>query len=290
MQQQTDNRERALAGLTVADRRRDVAGKTTAVLEGGDGPPVVVLHGPGESALHWIRMIPSLVARRRAIAPDLPGHGATEPLPTATVARTLEWLDDLIRLTCESPPTLVGTTVGGAIAARFAVSHGDRLESLVLVDTLGLAPFAPEPRFGQALNGFLAQPGEQTHDDLWRVCTYDLDRVREAMGEDWESMLVYNLDRIAAPQTMPGVGALMQEFGLHAIPVEELARIRVPTTLVWGRQDVATSLAVAEAASARYGWPLRVVEECADAPALEQPEALVAALRVALDDRVEVTS
>ena len=82
----------------------------------------------------------------------------------------------------------------------------------------------------------------------------------------------------------------MQEFGLHAIPAEELERIRVPTTLVWGRQDLATSLAVAEAASARYGWPLRVVEECADAPALEQPEALVAALRVALDDRVEVTS
>jgi pimeloyl-ACP methyl ester carboxylesterase len=289
MQQETGNRERALAGLTVADRRLDVAGITTAVLEGGDGPPVVLLHGPGESALHWIRMIPSLVARRRAIAPDLPGHGATEPLPTATVARTLEWLDDLIRLTCESPPTLVGTTVGGAIAARFAVSHGDRLESLVLVDTLGLAPFAPEPRFGQALNAFLAQPDEETHDDLWRVCAYDVDRVRDAMGETWHSVLAYNLQRIRAPEAMAAVGAVMQAFAFQAIPTAELERIAVPTTLVWGRNDLATSLEVAETASARFGWPLRVIDDCADAPAVEQPEALLATLETAMSSPVEVT-
>jgi pimeloyl-ACP methyl ester carboxylesterase len=110
------------------------------------------------------------------------------------------------------------------------------------------------------------------------------------MGQDWESMLAYNLDRIAAPETMTGLGTLMQEFALHAIPPQELERIRVPTTLVWGRHDLATSLGVAEAASARYGWPLHVLEECADAPALEQPGALVAALRIAIGDRVEVPS
>jgi pimeloyl-ACP methyl ester carboxylesterase len=272
-------REKAIGALPVTDRRLDVAGIPSAMLEGGEGPPIVLVHGAGESGLHWMRVIPSLATTHRVLAPDLPAHGASGPLPDGAAARTVDWLAELIDRTCDAEPVVVGGTLGGAVAARVAA-----------VDALGLTDFTPEPRFGQALNGFLAQPGEQTHDDLWRVCTYDLDRVREAMGEDWESMLGYNLDRIAAPETMPGVGALMQEFALHAIPAEELERIRVPATLVWGRQDLATSLAVAEAASERYGWPLRVVEECADAPALEQPEALVAALRIAVDDRVEVTS
>jgi pimeloyl-ACP methyl ester carboxylesterase len=53
----------------------------------------------------------------------------------------------------------------------------------------------------------------------------------------------------------------------------------VPTTLIWGRHDLATPLAVAEAASARYGWPLRVIEDAAGNPGMEQPEAFLQALR-----------
>jgi ubiquinone/menaquinone biosynthesis C-methylase UbiE len=56
----------------------------------------------------------------------------------------------------------------------------------------------------------------------------------------------------------------------------------VPTTLIWGRHDRATPLSVAEAASARYGWPLKVIENCNDDPPVEQPEALLRALRTAL--------
>jgi pimeloyl-ACP methyl ester carboxylesterase len=58
-----------------------------------------------------------------------------------------------------------------------------------------------------------------------------------------------------------------------------LAGIAVPTTLIWGRHDLATSLGVAEAASARYGWPLRVIEDAGDDPVMEQPERFVQALR-----------
>ena len=50
----------------------------------------------------------------------------------------LAWLGELIERTCPSPPVVVGHVLGGAIAARFAIDHGDRLCQLVLVDTLGL--------------------------------------------------------------------------------------------------------------------------------------------------------
>src|SRR5919198_913512 len=70
-------RPRLLAGLPIEERRLDLAGVSTAVLEGGDGPPLVLLHEPGSFAAHWLRVIPELVKARRVIAPDLPGHGAS---------------------------------------------------------------------------------------------------------------------------------------------------------------------------------------------------------------------
>ena len=56
----------------------------------------------------------------------------------------------------------------------------------------------------------------------------------------------------------------------------------VPTTLVWGRHDIATPLEIAEAASARYGWRLHVIENAADDPPIEQPQAFLRALNTAL--------
>jgi pimeloyl-ACP methyl ester carboxylesterase len=55
----------------------------------------------------------------------------------------------------------------------------------------------------------------------------------------------------------------------------------VPTALVWGRQDRVMRLRIAEEASARYGWPLHVVEDAGHF-AIERPEAFEAALAAAL--------
>jgi pimeloyl-ACP methyl ester carboxylesterase len=74
----------------------------------------------------------------------------------------------------------------------------------------------------------------------------------------------------------------MTHFGMPAIPPAELERITVPTSLIWGRHDLATQLPVAEAASVRHGWPLQVIENAADDPPIEQPEAFLEALRLAM--------
>jgi pimeloyl-ACP methyl ester carboxylesterase len=62
----------------------------------------------------------------------------------------------------------------------------------------------------------------------------------------------------------------------------QLARIDVPTTLIWGRHDLANRLAIAERAAARYGWRLRVIDDVADDPPRDRPEAFVRALRLAV--------
>jgi pimeloyl-ACP methyl ester carboxylesterase len=279
-----DARRRLLAGIAVTERRLTPAGVPTAVLEGGDGPPVLLLHGPAGNAAHWVRVIPGLISGHRVIAPDLPGHGASAVAADAGLDgdRTIAWLRELIDRTCPAPPVLVGYALGGAIAARFAAVEGDRLSRLVLVDALGLTAFAPAPEFGAALEAFLAQPSERTHDELWRHCALDLERLRRGMGERWEPFRTYNVERAGDPGALAALGSLMGQFGLPAMDAAELARIAVPTTLIWGRQDLATRVSVAEAASARYGWPLHVIEDCADDPPIERPEAFVAALRTAI--------
>lgn len=278
-------RRRLLAHMPVTERRLLLAGISTAVLEGGDGPPVVLLHGPMGNATHWMGIVAELVATHRVIVPDLPGHGTSEMTDEGRIdsGRVMEWLGALIEQSCKTPPALVGQLLGGAIAARYASEHGHRLRRLVLVDTFGLRPFQPAPEFGLALSNFLAQPTERTHTDLWRHCAFNLDALRQRMDEQWQPFEAYNLDRARTPSVQAAVAALMEHFAVPAISTSDLARIAVPTTLIWGRHDRATPLAVAEEASARFGWPLHVIENCNDDPPVEQPDALLRTLRVALD-------
>ena len=152
---------------------------------------------------------------------------------------------------------------------------------LVLVDTLGLAPFDPDPRFGIALHRFLAEPSEHSYLRAMEFCTFDLDRARERLAGRWEPYAAYAVELVRDPAVQAALGSLLGQFGAVPIPPEELAGIAAPTSLIWGRHDLATPLHVAENASARYGWPLHVVEDAGDDPPLDQPDAFLAALRAA---------
>lgn len=273
------HRARLLAGLPVTQRRMAFADIPTVVLEGGKGRPLVLLHGPGESAVNWRWVIPDLVATHRVVAPDLPAHGSTggagEQLDEA---RVLSWLDELIEKTCPQPPILVGHLLGGAIAARYAVGHGGRLRALVLVDSLGLDRFRPSLRFLLGFIGFQVYPSEGTYRRFMRQCAFDLDALRDRMGKRWEAFVDYNLDQARSPKAK-AAGRLFRKLGLPRIPPGDLARIPVPVSLVWGRHDRALSLQIAEDASERHGWPLHVIENAADDPPRDQPEAFLDALR-----------
>jgi pimeloyl-ACP methyl ester carboxylesterase len=277
-----DLRARLLAGLPVTERRLAVAGVSTAVLEGGHGPPVVFLQA--EFAAVWMRVIPELVRTHRVIAPDLPGLGASYvsngPPEVDTV---LAWVGELIEQTCPTPPVLVGKGAGGAIATRFAIDHSDQLQALVLVDTYGLARYRPAPGMALTFAGVLLRPTERGLERGFRnYCFVDLDRVSGEMGERWEALAAYALDRFRTPAVRTAMRHLMRPLA-SAIPPHDLARITAPTTLIWGRHDLGVRLNVARIASERYGWALHVIEDARDDPAIEQPQVFLEALRTALD-------
>ena len=66
--------------------------------------------------------------------------------------------------------------------------------------------------------------------------------------------------------------------GTRQVPDAELRRIGVPASLLWGRHDRMTPLPLAEAASARLGWPLHVIEDAAHVPHIEQPDRFLEVL------------
>jgi pimeloyl-ACP methyl ester carboxylesterase len=278
-----NTRDRLLAGLPVDDRRLELAGIATAVLEGGAGPPVVLLHGPGEFSAVWGRAIPELATSHRVIVPDLPGHGASGlPDGRLDLDRVLAWLSELIERTCDRPPTVAGHLMGGAIALRFAANRPDQVRSLVLVDSFGLSWNLPKLRFAVPLAAFIVRPTEHTRDRFLDKCFVDFDGLREQVGDQWDAFGAQALEWAQTKTSKATLRSLMSEFGLRPIPAADLAQITTPTSLIWGRHDLQTPLRVAQAASAKYGWPLHVIDGARDDPFFERPAAALRALHAEL--------
>ncbi|RFU20854.1 alpha/beta fold hydrolase [Geodermatophilus marinus] len=269
--------------LPLTERRLEAAGIPTAVLEGGEGPPVVLLHGPGEFAALWGRVVPPLTATHRVVVPDLPGHGASG-LPgdgPLDAERFLSWLRDLIGQTCPGPPALVGHLAGGALALRHAIDGGP-VERVVLVDSSGLAMSRPAVSFAAALAGYIAHPTVRSLDRFVGRCMYDFDGVRRDLGPRWDPLADYALAGVRQRGSRSAVLAFATAFGMFPLRRRDLARIPVPVSMIWGRHDLQNRLQIAEAAAARFGWPLEVIEDVRDDPCFERPDAAVPALRAAL--------
>jgi pimeloyl-ACP methyl ester carboxylesterase len=280
-----DLRRRLLAGAPVTERRLELAGMSTAVLEGGEGPPVVLLHGQGGWAGVWLPVMADLARDHRVVAPDLPGLGASRvnghPPDTG---RVLAWLGELLDRTCPAPPVLVGVSLGGSIAARFAAAHGDRLSGLVLVSMGGLVgKVRIPPAMLLALVRHSLRPTERTAMGMLRQVSVDVERVQRRMGDRWAPFRAYSLELARTPSVRQANRNLLRELGLRQLPPEEVARIDVPTSLIWGRQDRVMPLASAKEASVRYGWPLDVIDDAGHFLGADQPEAFLQALRRALD-------
>jgi pimeloyl-ACP methyl ester carboxylesterase len=277
----TTDRDRLLEGLPLQQRQRQLAGIATAVLEGGDGPPLVLLHGGIQAGgVIWWRVLPRLASTHRVVVPDLPGLGESAPaarLDTWTVA---VWLEALIQATCHEPPILVAHSAPGALAARFAVQDGAGLRRLVLVDAAGLAPFRPSPGLLVALGRSVLRPGIGSFEGLMGRVMYDLDRVRQPDGERWQALAGYAVSRATRPSAKRAMRQVARG-GTRAIPHQQLRGIAVPTVLLWGSRDPLLPLPIAQMASARFGWPLHVIDDAGHLPHVEQPKAFLDALAAA---------
>lgn len=283
-QDAVEARQRLIAASGLVERRHNLAGIDTAVLEGGEGPPMVLLHGQGEFGATWLRVLPELARTHHLLVPDLPGHGASgvgEMPVDASVLVT--WHDELLQTAAgKGKAVVVGHLLGGAIAGRHAVAHPERLAHLMLVDSMGLAWFRPKLRFALPMMAFLARPTETTRDRLFQQCFADRDALAVQTADHWEDLLTCALAGAKDPKLQTAMKTMMPKVGLPPIAATDLEGISVPTTLIHGRDDLQVPVAVAEAASTRYGWPVHVIEEVRDDPAVERPTEFLAAVQAAL--------
>ncbi|MEU5403436.1 alpha/beta hydrolase [Streptomyces sp. NPDC005963] len=120
-------------------RTRRLHGYRHAYRMAGKGPAVVLIHGIGDSSATWTEIIPGLARRYRVLAPDLLGHGASDkPRGDYSPGAYANGLRDLLSALGIDRATLVGHSLGGAVAAQFAYQFPERTERLVLVGSGGI--------------------------------------------------------------------------------------------------------------------------------------------------------
>jgi 2-hydroxymuconate-semialdehyde hydrolase len=267
-----------LAGLPVTERRVPVAGVSTALIEGGEGPPLILLHGGIEcGGVYWAPVISRLAASHRLIVPDIPGLGESEPAERLDAAAFARWFAELVRLTCREEPVLVAHSLLGSLAARFAAQRADRLRRLVIYASPGVGPYRMPLGLRAAAIRFALRPTPRNFERFERFAFFDLDAARRRDPEWLAAFSEYTRSRAVVPhvkRTMRGlIGSCTKQ-----VPDAELRRIAIPTALVWATHDRFVPLRLAEGTSARLGWPLHVIDEAGHVPHIERTDAFLDAL------------
>jgi 3-oxoadipate enol-lactonase len=241
--------------------------------DGGDGPPLVLLHAFPFDRRMWRETVAALAAaagRHRVIVPDLRGFGTA---PLAGPYGVADLADDVAALMdAKGLPraTIVGLSMGGYVALAFAARHGARLEGLVLADTRA-GPDGDEARRGrdEAIALVEAQGVEA-------YVERQLPRLLSPHAPDALRARTRDLARQTPAAVTMGLAALRDRPDRRG----ELALIACPTLVIVGAEDVLTPPAEAAAmASAIPGARYVELPGVGHLANLEAPAAFAALLR-----------
>lgn len=217
------------------------------VSQGGDGPPVVLLHGggPGASGLsNFSRNVEALAERHRVIVPDLPGYGrSTKRIdcddPFGSLAAAVRGLLDALGI---ARAHLIGNSYGGAAALRLALETPERADRLVLMGPGGVGTTRKPPTAGlKALLSYYGGDGPSRE----KLETF----IREHLVADGSAVPEEVIDERFQASIDPEVVAnppLRRPSGLFARRTlwrmdftrdKRLATLPSPTLVVWGAED-----------------------------------------------------
>jgi pimeloyl-ACP methyl ester carboxylesterase len=233
----------------VADiARRDVfvSAGVVSSLQAGDGPSVVLLHGIPTGAELW-RLVVGLLADRgyRAVAPDLPGYGATriDPGGDSSLEGATDLLVEWLRLCDLAPVWLVGHDAGGAVAQLLAVRYPELLCRLTLTNSIADGHWpAPRARLGRAAARLhlvrLAATCRTIPNPYirWAVRRAFADRSRydevDTNAVFWDSKFSHRNGRKAFERSLAHLSTVSTAEAAVGLPA-----LSVPTQLVWGMAD-----------------------------------------------------
>jgi pimeloyl-ACP methyl ester carboxylesterase len=254
-------------------------GRRVAFRRMGAGPVLLLIHGMAGSSRTWEPVLPLLTDRFTVIAPDLPGHGRSDPAQgDYSLGAYASVLRDLLAVLELDRATIVGHSLGGGIAMQFAYQYPERCDRLVLVDSGGLG------REVSWLLRAMALPGaELTMPVLFpgfaREWGGAVERFFRARGIRWarasESWRAYA--SLTGPENRRAfvhtVRAVIDPGGQSVSAVDRLyLTSEIPTLIIWGDQDRIIPLAHAHAAhQAMPGSRLAIIEGTGHFPQAEEP-------------------
>jgi pimeloyl-ACP methyl ester carboxylesterase len=172
-------RDEMLREVAVEHRRPTVDGVSTSLLESGEGPAMILLHGGIEcGGVYWAPVIPRLAKTHRLIVPDVPGIGESDPLRRLDTDSFNRWFGSLLRTTGTHQPILVAHSLLGSLAGRFAAQHSDLLQGLVVYGGLGIGRYRLPIGLQLAAIRFGLWPTERNAERFDRWALHDLDGFR----------------------------------------------------------------------------------------------------------------
>jgi pimeloyl-ACP methyl ester carboxylesterase len=221
-------------------RMEDVGGAAINLVEMGEGPAVLLVHGLSGCWQNWLANIPHLARSHRGIALDLPGFGSS-PMPPWEIS--IRGYSDLLRDLCgqldTGPVFLVGSSMGGFISADVAAATPELVRKLVLVAAAGIsharmrrAPAETAARMARAMAPFAFRYREHA-------------LRRPGMRQIALRNIFYNPNALPAQflwevvhKGIQGPGFVDAIRGLAGYDMlDKLEEVEVETLIVWGRND-----------------------------------------------------
>jgi pimeloyl-ACP methyl ester carboxylesterase len=248
----------------------------------GQGDPLLCLHGFGASLFGWREFVQPFSKGNQLILIDLKGHGKS-PKPHdneysvidhATLVQQFILDHDLRNL------TLIGNSLGGAISLLVTIMLMDegelgRLRAIVLIDAGAYGHYIPAflKLLALPVIDLLAYlvPSRVAAKRVLHQAYYDPGKITEAQIKGY-----------ATPLSAPGARHALVQTAKQLIPpnldelVKKYKQIRVPTLIIWGRQDRIIPLKVGELLDQDIPTStLKIIEECGHAPHEEKPEETI---------------
>jgi len=249
----------------MAVKTTEIDGNKIRYLEEGTSKnTLILLHGLGASAERWEDVIPLFAKKFRVIVPDLIGFGYSDkPSIDYTTDYFAEFMSKFVEKVGIKEMSVIGSSLGGQIAAEFIINQNADVKKLVLVSPSGVMKHSTPalnayisaalyPNTDSALNAFQAMSGRKKID---------------------EKIVSGFIERMQLPNAKLAFMSTLLGLSNSKVVTEKLQLITIPTLIVWGENDPVIPIEYAQSfISGINDCRFYKMIDCAHTPYVEKPE------------------